>query len=236
MQVERTHVHRRRPQAPERAQVSRSACSEPTTHIVRTPASKREYLLSQIRQKDAIIESLLKQVRLVVNSILSPRRGASTSRAFPQLHNPYIANPLSINNFLLSTAPPDQQNQNVKQWLERLQASVRLPSAPNTLRNAARYRSRDYAEDALSDEDEDDVRAGAEGEDADAEWEDLDDPVLSEKLLPDAAVPQGLFAELSLDQARSTKARSDNGAEEKDGEDDDVVCVHHGLECRALRC
>ena len=30
--------------------------------------SKREYLLAQIRQKDAIIESLLKQVRLVVFS------------------------------------------------------------------------------------------------------------------------------------------------------------------------
>ncbi|EIN06539.1 hypothetical protein PUNSTDRAFT_72698 [Punctularia strigosozonata HHB-11173 SS5] len=158
--------------------------------------SKREYLLSQIRQKDAIIESLLKQ-----------------------LHNPYLATPLSIAAYRMSTAPPDQQNQNVKQWLERLQSSIRTHNGPNTLKGAA-SRSREMVEDASDESDNEDQAAGD-----DAEWEDLDDCLVTSdsKLIPDAAVPLGLFADLSLDQARSTKAKSDAGADEnKDGEDDDV--------------
>ena len=40
-----------------------STCSEALTdEILRPLFSKREYLMAQIRQKDAIIESLLKQV------------------------------------------------------------------------------------------------------------------------------------------------------------------------------
>lgn len=45
-----------------------NAQDENTDEIVDIPeSSKREYLLAQIRQKDAIIESLLKQVRVVYN-------------------------------------------------------------------------------------------------------------------------------------------------------------------------
>ncbi|KAJ3485890.1 hypothetical protein NLJ89_g11859 [Agrocybe chaxingu] len=81
--------------------------------------SKREYLLAQIRQKDAIIESLLKQ-----------------------LHNPYLATPLSIASYRMATSPSDQNNRNVLAWLDRLQSSVRdagnnkgTPYAFSELRN-----------------------------------------------------------------------------------------------------
>jgi hypothetical protein len=38
-----------------------------------SPVSKREYLLEQVKQKDAIIELLLKQVRLHILTKLSKR-------------------------------------------------------------------------------------------------------------------------------------------------------------------
>ncbi|KAJ7711995.1 hypothetical protein B0H16DRAFT_1744612 [Mycena metata] len=84
-----------------------------------SPSSKREYLLAQIRQKDAIIESLLKQ-----------------------LHNPYIATPLSIASYRMATSPSDSTNHNILAWLDRLQASVRAnsndtPTATNFASSAA---------------------------------------------------------------------------------------------------
>ncbi|KAF8659280.1 hypothetical protein AX16_001855 [Volvariella volvacea WC 439] len=80
---------------------STSTCSSDDSCSNPPPFSKREYLLAQIRQKDAIIESLLKQ-----------------------LHNPYVATPLSIASYRLATSPADQNNKNVIAWLDRLQASV----------------------------------------------------------------------------------------------------------------
>ncbi|KAG2097934.1 uncharacterized protein F5147DRAFT_714479 [Suillus discolor] len=64
----------------------------------RTAPNKREYLLAQIRHKDQIIESLLKQ-----------------------LHNPYLATPLSVASYKAATSPSDSDNMNVVDWLDRLQ-------------------------------------------------------------------------------------------------------------------
>ncbi|KAJ7660324.1 hypothetical protein DFH06DRAFT_393736 [Mycena polygramma] len=68
----------------------------------RSAPVKREYFLAQLRHKDAIIESLLKQ-----------------------LHNPYIATPLSIASYRMATSPSDTTNHDILTWLDRLQASVR---------------------------------------------------------------------------------------------------------------
>ncbi|KAJ6479456.1 hypothetical protein C8R47DRAFT_983369, partial [Mycena vitilis] len=68
----------------------------------RSAPVKREYLLAQLRHKDAIIESLLKQ-----------------------LHNPYLATPLSIESYRMATSPSDTTNRNILTWLDRLQSSVR---------------------------------------------------------------------------------------------------------------
>lgn len=133
------------------------------------------------------------------------------------MHNPYLATPLSIAAYRLSTAPPDAQNQNVRQWLERLQASVRPPTrtgAANTYRNAG----------PGTDSEDGDEEIGVEVEAPESEGSE--ESVEPDKLIPDAAVPLGLFADLSLDQVRSghSRTRSDPSVEEaKDGEDDDVV-------------
>ncbi|KAJ3922433.1 hypothetical protein F5877DRAFT_75326 [Lentinula edodes] len=68
----------------------------------RTAPNKREYLLTQIRQKDMIIESLLKE----------------------KLNNPYVATPLSIASYRMATSPSDSSNDNVLAWLDRLRTSV----------------------------------------------------------------------------------------------------------------
>ncbi|KAJ7573951.1 fungal-specific transcription factor domain-containing protein [Mycena floridula] len=61
--------------------------------------SRREYLLEQIRQKDAIIESLLKQ-----------------------LQNPYIATPSSLASYLSLSDP---NNKNISAWLGQSQSDGR---------------------------------------------------------------------------------------------------------------
>ncbi|KAH8109643.1 fungal-specific transcription factor domain-containing protein [Phellopilus nigrolimitatus] len=173
--------------------------------------SKREYLLAQIRQKDAIIESLLKQ-----------------------LHNPYMATPLSIAAYRMASSPSDTHgSRNVIQWLERLQQSAHnqpgAGSAPGTARALERRERRrlrrlgqgagveDGAEDSESDADAEEL--GAEGGGGDSTMAGADDggglpgapkadpeaaaQAVSETLrqcdsLPDDAVPIGLLANLSI--------------------------------------
>src|SRR5260221_13655335 len=50
---------------------------------------------------------------------------------FIQLHNPYIATPLSIASYRMATSPSDQTNTNVIAWLDRLQSSVREQGPSN---------------------------------------------------------------------------------------------------------
>ncbi|KAF9443388.1 hypothetical protein P691DRAFT_679620 [Macrolepiota fuliginosa MF-IS2] len=167
----------------------------------RTAPNKREYLLAQIRQKDAIIESLLKQ-----------------------LHNPYLATPLSIASYRMATSPSDQDNHNVLAWLERLQSSVRdagNTAGPNIfmeLRNG---------EDAESDGESETPAIELFGpEDEDPEHESTSSE--AEKIqasLPDAHVPLGLIANLSINsnkvKGKKERARDVNITEE-DLNDDNV--------------
>ncbi|KAK2461096.1 hypothetical protein APHAL10511_006875 [Amanita phalloides] len=76
----------------------------PTSDVspIISPISKREYLLAQLRQKDAIIESLLKQI-----------------------HNPYQATPMSIESYLMATSPSDRDNRNTVEWLNHLKSSLK---------------------------------------------------------------------------------------------------------------
>src|SRR5260221_14414997 len=53
---------------------------------------------------------------------------------FIQLHNPYIATPLSIASYRMATSPSDQTNNNVLAWLDRLQSSVREPGSSKITR------------------------------------------------------------------------------------------------------
>jgi hypothetical protein len=79
-----------------------------------------------MRQKDELIDSLLKQVRL--SYTLLTNIGTYVDYIYThQLHNPYLATSLSIRAFRNATSSPDQHRQNVIAWLDRLQSSVRSP-------------------------------------------------------------------------------------------------------------
>ncbi|KIY45806.1 hypothetical protein FISHEDRAFT_48653 [Fistulina hepatica ATCC 64428] len=172
-------------------------------------ASKREYLLAQIRQKDAIIESLLKQ-----------------------LHNPYIATPLSIASYRLATSPSDQQNRNILDWLDRLQRSVNS----NGMAGDQAFRLDSRASQDDGDDSADDMSpshtavlspAQAYGEFGASSSDSDSDKIRS--ALPDVNVPLGLIASLSLSGARGNNAKGGKvdiaGLLEEDDLDDDNVGV-----------
>lgn len=193
----------------------------------RTAPNKREYLLAQIRQKDAIIESLLKQ-----------------------LHNPYIATPLSIASYRMATSPSDSNNKNILAWLDRLQASVQsngatIKAANEASKNGGRETSIQNAGEkggagafvldvraATRDEGEEsdeEYSGGRDGEESDDDDDDTSDGKMQN--LPDMHVPLGLIANLSLsNNTKNTKGARKNATEdtatlEEDDLDDDNVGV-----------
>jgi hypothetical protein len=158
----------------------------------RTAPNKREYLLAQIRQKDTIIESLLKQ-----------------------LHNPYIATPLSIASYKLATSPSDQNNSNIIAWLDRLQSSVRTAGAQGAAQTF-KFDPRPH-----EDEETDSESDRAQGEhDGGGDGEGTEATEIGDRL-PDAAVPLGLIANLSLSNSKGKKGRG-TGLEGDEGDDDNV--------------
>lgn len=118
----------------------------------------------------------------------------------------------------MATSPSDQNNRNIIAWLDRLQASVRAggvgPSEP-----AFKLDSRAKTEEESEPESagEDDYDRG-DFDDATRDSDNL-------QALPDAAVPLGLIANLSLSNTKA-KASSHNGdvASTDTLDDDNVVC------------
>ncbi|CAK5274670.1 unnamed protein product, partial [Mycena citricolor] len=180
----------------------------------RSAPNKREYLLAQIRQKDAIIESLLKQ-----------------------LHNPYIATPLSIASYRMATSPSDATNRNILAWLDRLQASVRagsVESSASTSSNpfagaspARKPNSGGFAQSVnrhfhATPEDDDSEDEGPSNEDEDTD--DNETELGESSALPDASVPIGLIANLSLSSNRGKEKRGSSvpGDGSEDLDDDNV--------------
>ncbi|KXN81254.1 Protein priB, partial [Leucoagaricus sp. SymC.cos] len=170
--------------------------------VIVSAFSKREYLLAQIRQKDAIIESLLKQ-----------------------LHNPYLATPLSIASYRMATSPSDQNNRNVLAWLDRLQSSVPEASNAGTPNIFTELRNKEEAE---SDGESETPNIGLVAPE-DEEQEGDANSSEAEKIqssLPDAHVPLGLIAKLSIDNnnVKGKKERAhDVGITDEDLNDDNVV-------------
>ncbi|KAJ8522831.1 hypothetical protein ONZ45_g676 [Pleurotus djamor] len=162
--------------------------------------SKREYLLAQIRQKDAIIESLLKQ-----------------------LHNPYIATPLSIASYRMATSPSDTSDHNVLAWLDRLQSSVQTAGGKAGASAFKMYRK--SADDADSDTEVVVPTAprlsGDDDATLDGNAETIQDDDKLQSALPDTHVPLGLIASLSLSNSKKPGNKKDPKAAE-DEDDDDV--------------
>ncbi|KAM5545448.1 hypothetical protein V8D89_000486 [Ganoderma adspersum] len=170
----------------------------------RNAPNKREYLLAQIRQKNAIIESLLKQI-----------------------HNPYLATPMSIASYRMATSPTDQNNQNVLAWLDRLQASVQ---AAGTAGGLSAFKM-DVRADGPSDDSEEDGADGAGGEPTERgsvghgqpeDDEPLKDAEDRPTALPNEAVPIGLLANLALDNKSKRKKKVSAKPKDNESSDDDV--------------
>ncbi|KAJ6632448.1 hypothetical protein B0H10DRAFT_1771021 [Mycena sp. CBHHK59/15] len=219
------HSPRRRRHRPSSSSATSSGSDDDADILFVSARSKREYLLAQIRQKDAIIESLLKQ-----------------------LHNPYIATPLSIASYRMATSPSDATNRNILAWLDRLQASVRGAGGsrgPGAFQLDARADGGGGGggDDESGDEGTEGGYGGGPGlglglglglggigiGKGGGEDEDGDGDVETQSALPDATVPLGLIANLSLSSSKDKlKGRGGAGKEAPDaGEelDDDNVGV-----------
>jgi len=160
----------------------------------RIPANKREYLLAQLKQKDAIIESLLKQI-----------------------HNPYQATPVSIASYQMATSPSDSSNRDILEWLRRLKSSVKTVNGKIT---TSPFMSRpSQAEEEDSDPGDSSYAAqlipGDENDD-----DDKDDDRYS--ALPDAHVPIGLLADLMLDGTKKEKKGKKGKGKENEDDLNDV--------------
>lgn len=139
----------------------------------------------------------------------------------------------------MATSPSDQNNQNVIAWLDRLQSSVR--DAGHTGGARAFLEPRNLAEDD-SDGDSEGKRAGRaatfytqpKSEDIGNDDTLVDsDPSDMQSALPDATVPLGLIADLSLSNSKKSKKKDAQkdiaGISEEDLNDDNVVSSLHSV-------
>ncbi|KAI0922432.1 hypothetical protein AcV7_005968 [Taiwanofungus camphoratus] len=174
----------------------------------RNAPNKREYLLAQIRQKDVIIEKLLRE-----------------------LHNPYTATPLSIASYRMATSPSDRNNRDVIAWLDRLEASVQRAGESGGSK-AFKFESR-AGNDNGDGEDSDGEPEGAgfndgtergsvQQFDTDDQLKDADDKL---QALPDATVPLGLLASLSLSNTKKSRKKSPTEKGNAESSDEDNVGV-----------
>lgn len=120
----------------------------------------------------------------------------------------------------MATSPSDQNNRDIIAWLDKLQASVRsagLAGGDRAFKLESRTKNAEDSDPESGDGREDDIEI-IEPEDA------LPDPETMQSL-PDAAVPLGLIADLSLSNNKA-KAGSHNGDVASTGtlDDDNVVC------------
>ncbi|THH12044.1 hypothetical protein EW146_g7836 [Bondarzewia mesenterica] len=173
---------------------------------------KREYLLAQIRQKDSIIESLLKQLR-----------------------NPYLATPLSIDAYRMATPSGDNQRRDVIAWLDRLQSSstVRGSGSKDGARAFqldARARKNDddeESEDGCEEEKQHDKPIVVEDHASPSSIHGLGDPDTENYPgLPDDAVPLGLLAKLSISNSMEKGKIAEAARAQVGDDDDDVVCFN----------
>lgn len=184
--------------------------------------SKREFLLAQLRQKEAIIDSLLKQI-----------------------NNPVHRTPLNLalpSQPTHSMSPEPAANKDVLAWIEKIQGeSVRTAGGAGGA-GAFSLDARADPEDPYEDDAEDDDGAGAGDNDGDQEADaDPDQPEKEKKgklhSLPEEAAPLGLIANLSLRNTTPRKpgigptsdaaspATADATSPEQAGENDNDVGV-----------
>lgn len=146
-----------------------------------------------------------------------------------QIHNPYLATPMSIASYRMATSPTDQNNQNVLAWLDRLQASVQAAGAPG---GVSAFKMDTRADGQPSDESDEEGQDGGAGEptergsvgqpEDDEPLKDADDRPTA---LANEAVPIGLLANLALDNKSKRKKKAPAKPKDDASSDDDVVSV-----------
>lgn len=120
----------------------------------------------------------------------------------------------------MATSPSDQNNRNVIAWLDRLEESVQAAGRSGGV-EAFKMESRQRDSPGDGEESDDDDEDGTERASAQGD-EDEDDVQAKLQALPDATVPLGLLAHLSLDNPKTKKGKRRGKA---DGSDNDEVGV-----------
>ena len=184
-----------------------------------------------MRQKDELINSLLRQVRLSY-TLLTNTGTYVDYTPIPQLHNPYLATPLSIQAYRNATSSSDQHRQNVIAWLDRLQSSVRSPVRAPSATNPFQLDARAGKAGGQSDESDEDQVSQRHAQPRRASSGSEDTPVSPNTLVesdidpyPDDAVPLGLLASLAISSSRDTPSAPTDKSRKVNVEDDEVVRV-----------
>ncbi|KAI9450179.1 hypothetical protein F5148DRAFT_1370894, partial [Russula earlei] len=178
---------------------------------------KREYLLAQMKQKDELIDSIVKQIRRSIR----PRHISSTTH--------YLATTLSIESYRNTTSSNDQHRQNVIAWLDGLRSSVRSPAHSAPTANPFHLDTRAVKVAGQSDESDEEPRSRNALNNALPRQARKMYPVSPNTLIesdidpyPDDAVPIGLLANLAISTSRNStstaleKTRKENGAADDD--------------------
>lgn len=132
---------------------------------------------------------------------------------------------MSIASYRLATSPSDKNNQDVLEWLEQLVASVRDSGSKSDTQAFLRPRERKDAEESDNEE-----LAAGKDDDADDDLETSNQETRIGSSLPEAHVPIGLIANLSLSnkkpsrkQKKGDKVNEIITLAEDDFNDDNVV-------------
>jgi hypothetical protein len=152
-------------------------------------------LLAQLKQKDAVIESLLKQI-----------------------HNPYIATPMSIASYVTATSPSDSNNRDIIESLSRLKSSLKTADGKKEAHAFSNSQGVDEDSDGGTSQAAQIIPAGDEtGHD--------DKSVDRSTALPDVHVPMGLLAHLSLSGKKGKKNAKGKTKDKLNDEDFDDTNV-----------
>ncbi len=156
-----------------------------------------------------------------------------------QLHNPYLATPLSIEAYRHATSSTDQHRQNVIAWLDRLQSSV--PSSPAKtpfLLDTPAGKGSSLSEES---DNEQALQKHVQPRHGQPNWEHA--PASSNTLVesdidpyPVAAAPIGLLASFAINAREATVLATDKRREENTtGNDNDIVRICSCLGRRFLQ-
>ena len=117
----------------------------------------------------------------------------------------------------MATSPSDQNNRNVIAWLDRLEESVQAAGRSGGV-EAFKIESRQRASPGDGEESDDD---GGDGTERGSQQGDEDEDDVQAKLqaLPDATVPLGLLAHLSLDNPKARKGKRRGNVDGSDNEE-----------------